>query len=97
MAVGCLALSLLVVFYSALLRAAEVDECQVYYGGLIFPEGSRRTPEHGLHWSKTQSESSATISTLSSLSDLVSNHINLFPSIEAGSRLERYGCTERRI
>lgn len=41
----------------ALLGVAEVDECQVYYGGLIFPEGSRRNPEHGLHWSKTQSES----------------------------------------
>jgi hypothetical protein len=40
----------------ALLVAGEVDECQVYYGGLIFPEGSRRSPEHGLHWSKTQSE-----------------------------------------
>ena len=39
----------------ALLVAGEVDECQVYYGGLIFPEGSRRNPEHGLHWSKTQS------------------------------------------
>ena len=40
----------------ALLVAGEVDECQVYYGGLIFPEGSRRNPEHGLHWSKTQSK-----------------------------------------
>ena len=40
-----------------LLGVAEVDECQVYYGGLIFPEGSRRNPEHGLHWSKTQSKS----------------------------------------
>ena len=40
----------------ALLGVAKVDECQVYYGGLIFPEGARRNPEHGLHWSKTQSE-----------------------------------------
>lgn len=40
----------------ALLGAAEVDECQVYYGGLVFPEGARRNHlEHGLHWSKTQS------------------------------------------
>ena len=48
-------LTLCVLGCLALLVAGEVDECQVYYGGLIFPEGSRRSPEHGLHWSKTQS------------------------------------------
>lgn len=32
------------------------DECQVYYGGLVFPEGSHRSLEHGMHWSKTRSE-----------------------------------------
>lgn len=30
------------------------EQCQVYYGGLVFPEGSRRSLEHGMHWSKTQ-------------------------------------------
>lgn len=48
-------LTLCVLAWLALLVSGEVDECQVYYGGLIFPEGSRRSPEHGLHWSKTQS------------------------------------------
>jgi hypothetical protein len=33
------------------------EQCQVYYGGLVFPEGSRRSLEHGMHWSKTQSKS----------------------------------------
>ena len=33
------------------------DQCQMYYGGLVFPEGSPRTVEHGMHWSKTRSES----------------------------------------
>ncbi len=33
------------------------EQCQLYYGGLVFPEGSRPSLEHGMHWSKTQSES----------------------------------------
>ena len=32
------------------------EQCHVYYGGLVFPEGTRRPIEHGLHWSKTQSK-----------------------------------------
>ena len=31
------------------------DQCYVYYGGMVFPEETRRTVEHGMHWSKTQS------------------------------------------
>ena len=31
------------------------DQCLVYYGGMVFPEETRRTVEHGMHWSKTQS------------------------------------------
>ena len=31
------------------------EQCHVYYGGLVYPEGSKRTVEHGMHWSKTQS------------------------------------------
>ena len=39
------------------LAAAQTQEqCAVYYGGLVFPEGGRKTVEHGMHWSKTQSE-----------------------------------------
>lgn len=35
------------------------EQCQVYYGGLVFPDGSQpqRSLEHGMHWSKTRSES----------------------------------------
>lgn len=38
------------------LTAQGHDQCQVYYGGLVFPDGARRSLEHGIHWSKTQSE-----------------------------------------
>lgn len=32
------------------------EQCPFVYGGLIYPEGRPRSVEHGLHWSKTQSE-----------------------------------------
>ena len=51
----CLSLLL----YSALVLsvwAQSREQCQVYYGGLVFPEGSKKPLEHGMHWSKTQSE-----------------------------------------
>ena len=32
------------------------DQCEFVYGGLIYPEGRPSSVEHGLHWSKTQSE-----------------------------------------
>ena len=37
------------------IAAQNPEQCHMYYGGLVFPEGSRRPVEHGLHWSKTQS------------------------------------------
>ena len=37
------------------LRANNDEFCPMYYGGLVFPDSGRRTVEHGLHWSKTQS------------------------------------------
>lgn len=40
----------------AVLRAQNDEHCPMYYGGLVFPDAGRRTVEHGLHWSKTQSE-----------------------------------------
>ncbi|XP_064404972.1 peroxiredoxin-2-like [Halichondria panicea] len=33
--------------------ASQLDQCQVYYGGMVFPDG-RRSMEHGIHLSKTQ-------------------------------------------
>jgi len=42
--------------FVAVVAAQNQEQCHVYYGGLVFPEGSRRTVEHGLHWSKTQSK-----------------------------------------
>ena len=39
-----------------LLVMTAKDECQMYYGGLVFPEGSHRSLEHGMHWSKTRSK-----------------------------------------
>ena len=39
----------------AVIAAQNPEQCHMYYGGLVFPEGSRRPVEHGLHWSKTQS------------------------------------------
>lgn len=35
--------------------AAQFDQCQVYYGGMVFPSG-KRSMEHGIHLSKTQSK-----------------------------------------
>ncbi len=35
--------------------ASQLDQCQVYYGGMVFPDG-RRSMEHGIHLSKTQSK-----------------------------------------
>ena len=40
---------------AAVIAAQNPEQCHMYYGGLVFPEGSRRSVEHGLHWSKTQS------------------------------------------
>ena len=32
------------------------EQCEFVYGGLVYPEGRPPSVEHGLHWSKTQSE-----------------------------------------
>ncbi len=33
----------------------QVDQCHLYYGGMVFPDG-KRSMEHGIHLSKTQSK-----------------------------------------
>lgn len=34
---------------------SQLDQCQVFYGGMVFPDG-RQSMEHGIHLSKTQSK-----------------------------------------
>ena len=62
------------------------DQCNplLNLGGLVFPEYSRRSVEHALHWSKAQSERL-----------VASFHFLLFCSFQARSRLERNSCSGR--
>lgn len=46
---------LFLVSLGLLARANNDDQCYEYYGGLVYPQGWRRTVEHSMHWSKTQS------------------------------------------
>lgn len=52
---ACLSFLLSLGVSAAVIAAQNPEQCHMYYGGLVFPEGSRRPVEHGLHWSKTQS------------------------------------------
>ena len=52
---ACLSFLLSLGVLAAVIAAQNPEQCHMYYGGLVFPEGSRRPVEHGLHWSKTQS------------------------------------------
>eukprot|EP00731_Ephydatia_muelleri_P031923 Em0023g430a len=45
---------LFLVSLGLLARASNDDQCYEYYGGLVYPQGWRRTVEHSMHWSKTQ-------------------------------------------
>ena len=51
--------SLVAVTAALLVTMAECElgeQCEFVYGGLVYPEGRPTSVEHGLHWSKTQSE-----------------------------------------